>query len=121
MQRKQLWTKISGGLMSLFVLVNIISCGNIHHDDTGTVTSGWVSKESGTTEDLRGIACKGTTWVAVGENGIVIVSTDNGNTWATKPSGTENDLYGVACNGTAWIAAGKHGTVIVSTDTALRQ
>jgi len=56
MQRKQLWTKISGGLMSLFVLVNIISCGNIHHDDTGTVTSGWVSKESGTTEDLRGIA-----------------------------------------------------------------
>ena len=61
MQRKQLWTKISGGLMSLFVLVNIISCSNIYHDDTGTVTSGWVSKKSGTTEDLRGIACKGNT------------------------------------------------------------
>ena len=80
MQRKQLWTKISGGLMSLFVLVNIISCGNIHHDDTGTVTSGWVSKKSGTTEDLRGIACKDTTWMAVGLGKDVIVSTNNGDT-----------------------------------------
>ena len=92
MQRKQLWTKISGGLMSLFVLVNIISCSNIYHDDTGTVTSGWVSKKSGTTEDLRGIACKGTTWMAVGLGKYVIVSTNNGDTRTPKPIGTKEFL-----------------------------
>ena len=74
---------ISGGLMGLFVLGNITSCGNIYHGNTS-----WTQKSSGTTETLTGIACNGNTWGIVGKEGTILMSTDNGETFMPKTSGT---------------------------------
>ncbi len=46
MTKKQLWTKISGGILSLFVLGGV-SCGNLHQINTGAVVNGWVNKSIG--------------------------------------------------------------------------
>ena len=116
MKKKQLWTTISGGLMSLFVLGNITSCGNIYHGNTGAITNGWTKKVSGTTEPLNGIACNGNTWGIVGYAGTILISTDNGNTFTKKASGTTEPLYGIACNGNTWIAVGSTNTILISTD-----
>jgi len=55
---------------------------------------------------LNRVACNDDTWVAVGVNGALIVSTDNGATWTPKPSGTNEILYDIACNGNTWVVAG---------------
>ena len=114
MKKKQLWTMISGGLMGLFVLGNITSCGNIYHGNTS-----WTQKSSGTTQLLIGIACNGNTWGIVGDRGTILMSTDNGNTFTQKSSGTTQRLLNIACNGNTWGIIGNEGTILMSTDAAL--
>ena len=122
MNRNQLWTRIAGGVMSLFVLGSITSCGGMYQGNTGAVKKGWEKKHSGTGVFFRSVACNGNTWVAVGplveaeKNAPVIVSTDNGNTWSTKKNGTWYSLTSVAWNGNTWVAVGYDGTIIASTD-----
>src|SRR5918912_1609194 len=57
------------------------------------------SQTSGTTNDLRGVACsRPSTCVAVGAPlGAIVRSTDGGRTWRRQPSGTTTVLGGVAC------------------------
>ena len=114
MKKKQLWTMISGGLMGLFVLGNITSCGNIYHGNTS-----WTQKSSGTTEALTDVACNGNTWGIVGDKDTILMSTDNGNRFAQKASGTTQRLLNIACNGNTWGIVGNKGTILMSTDTAL--
>lgn len=57
------------------------------------------------------------TWVAVGTNGKIYVSTDDGLTWAARTSGTTNLLRGVAKIGGKWVVVGHAGTVLDSADT----
>ena len=116
MTKKQMQTVIRNGVLSLFVLGTITACENIYHGNTAAVTSPWVKKTSGTTRFLFGVACNSSTWVTVGRDGTILVSTDNGNTWTTKQSGTVRDLRGVACNGSVWVAVGDGGTILTSTD-----
>ena len=51
----------------------------------------WSGETSGTTEHLRGIAYGSSTWVAVGDSGTIITSTD-GSSWSVVTSGTSNEL-----------------------------
>jgi photosystem II stability/assembly factor-like uncharacterized protein len=37
--------------------------------------------------------------VAVGDGGIILVSTDAGVTWTSPTSGTDNILRGISCSG----------------------
>jgi len=54
------------------------------------------------------------TWVAVGEYGMIQVSTDNGETWTQVLSPTSDNLNAVRyCNGT-WIAVGDNGLILSS-------
>ena len=84
----------------------------------GTV---WTSRTSGTANVLRGVCWTGTRYVAVGDAGTVLNSTD-GITWTTATSGTTTPLYNVAVasNGTTVVAVGGDtsalGHVIRSTD-----
>lgn len=57
------------------------------------------------------------TFVAVGNSGAVIYSTDGGENWTPGNSGTQNDLRSVASNGKGrFVAVGSYGTVIYSID-----
>ena len=115
MEKKQLYTSIVGGIMSLFVLGNITSCG--HGFKGGTALTKPASTNSGgVRKSWFGVACNGNTWVAVGMDGALTVSTDNGATWTPKPSGVNELLYGVACNGNTWVAIGSRYAPLVSTD-----
>ena len=62
-------------------------------------------------------SCDGTT-IAIGSQGAVWVSTDEGTSWKHSNSGTENSLNAVAFSGDCEIAVavGENGAVLVSTD-----
>ena len=116
MTKKQLWTQISGGILNLFVLGSITSCGNIYQGNTGGVKNGWENKNSGFNAPIYGISCNGNTWVAVGGSGSILVSTDNGNTWNKKNSEIDTRINDIACNGNTWIAVGIFNAILISTD-----
>lgn len=88
---------------------------------------------SGVTVELRGIAVgntpAGTRWVAVGADGTILRSSDNGLTWSTSVSGVSSALNAViwlpdpaSLNeiGTptagVWVAVGDAGVILTSED-----
>ena len=115
MTKKQLWTYISGGILNLFVLGSITSCGGMYQN-----SSGWRKQENITKDrHLNAIACNGDTWVICGDNRTIVISTDDGNTWNSKVSGSDLDyspFCAVAHNGDKWIAGGKDCGLYVSID-----
>ena len=116
MKKKQLYTTIAGGIMSLFVLGSITCCEGMYKGNTKVIKNSFNVKHSGTSQPLCCVAVNGNTWVAVGWYDTILVSTDNGNTWTKKTSGTTKDLYGVAVNGNTWVTVGDTGTILVSID-----
>lgn len=93
MTKKQLWTYISGGILNLFVLGSITSCGGMYQN-----SSGW-QKQKIITKDraLNAIACNGDTWVICGDYRTILISTDDGNTWKSKVSGGGFRLFTLLC------------------------
>lgn len=69
----------------------------------------------GPVKDLLFVAAVGA-WIAVGDDGLVITSRDNGITWDQQKSGTAEDLAGVALHSTTLIVVGAKGTILTSTD-----
>ena len=63
---------------------------------TTLAQSGWVQQTSGTTENLISVYFinENVGW-AVGENGIIINTTDGGANWNPQNSNTTDDLYSV--------------------------
>ena len=58
---------------------------------------GWILQESGTTVNLRSISSyDGVNIIAVGEGGIILLSTNYGVRWTELPSPTHETLNGVA-------------------------
>ncbi len=72
----------------------------------------WISRASGTTNNITGIAWSGTQFVAVG--GSILTSPD-GVTWASRKS-DDNSLWGIAWSGTQFVAVGWEGTILTSPD-----
>jgi pheromone shutdown protein TraB len=58
-------------------------------------TCNWMLRTSGTTNNLYGIAFGNNTFVAVGFNGTVITSSNNGVSWGPGTSGTTQTLLAV--------------------------
>jgi hypothetical protein len=99
--------------------------------DHGTIVSRdasgvWTREESGTTEDLEGVATTGGFWYAVGKGGVIL-RRDSGAThvWEPTPSGTKADLLAVvtppastwAATRFAAFAVGRGGAIL-ELDTA---
>ena len=116
MKKKQLYTSIAGGIMSLFVLGSITCCEGMYKGNTRAVKNSFVPKYSDATSSFDGVTVNDNTWIVVGIDGTILVSADNGNTWTKKTSGTAKRLRGVAVNGNTWVAVGDYSTILVSAD-----
>ena len=64
---------------------------------------------------LAGIVYGAGRFVAVGDGGVVLVSSD-GETWFVRPVGTKQDLSDVAWSGSRFVAVGASGTILSSGD-----
>jgi len=77
----------------------------------------WTTVASGTTNHLRAIAFGAGTFVATGDNGAVLTSS-NGISWTLRSSGVTNSIDGVAFRHGQFVAVGKSGLIITSPDGA---
>ena len=113
MTKRQLWTYIAGGVLNLFVLGSITSCGGMYNASPG---GNLKNKRSGTDKSLYSVAYGNGTWIAAGSRGTILKSTDNGNSWTIKNSGTDTFISGIFYGSNTWIAVGEKGTILKSTD-----
>ena len=56
----------------------------------------------------------GATWVAVGQFGMIQVSTDDGDSWTQVASPVAQTLNGIAYGNSKWIAVGQEGVILVN-------
>jgi len=75
-------------------------------------------KNSGTTQNLNGLKIQPTLYqplvTAVGNNGVITRSTDQGETWTVSPAVTSSNLYAVDISGGVQFAAGDNGVILIS-------
>lgn len=101
-----------GGSPGLFVTVGHL--GTILTSATGEAGT-WQAQRSGTTAWLQDIEWDGSRFLAVGYDGVILVSPD-GRQWFPQASPTTAALYAVTWSGTQYIAVGSGGTVLSSPD-----
>lgn len=82
----------------------------VHPGETGAAIDGWVLRNA----QLNDMAYGEGVYVAVGENGFILRSTD-GETWSRVNTGMDDNLYGVAYGGTNFVAIAG-GPVLASPD-----
>jgi hypothetical protein len=75
----------------------------------------WTSRTSGTTNTLYGATFANGTFVAVGNPGTILTSSD-GVSWSSQNSGTTNALLGITFGVGTWVATGANGTILTSTN-----
>jgi photosystem II stability/assembly factor-like uncharacterized protein len=75
----------------------------------------WTKRLSGVPFALNDVVFNGTTFIAVGDGGGVLTSTD-GIDWVPRDSGTGADLTSVASMGVDVVAVGSDATVLLSND-----
>jgi hypothetical protein len=73
------------------------------------------TRVSGTSSRLNGLVWSGSQFVAVGNDGTILTSTDGAN-WLKRTSGTTEILEGVVWTGAQYIAVGANGTALTSPD-----
>ena len=89
-------------------------------DNGSTWTSRTITYDNGTTtnyttNNLNDITYGNSTFVAVGNSGNILTSSD-GTSWDNRTSGTSNDLYGVTYENSTYVATGENGTILTSSD-----
>ena len=113
MTKRQLWTYIAGGVLNLFVLGSITSCGGMYQ----TSPNGDMKpKKSGTNIYLTCIAYGNNTWIVTGSTCFILKSTDKGNSWTKKYDGASFTWIWPSYGNDTWIATCDDGTILKSTD-----
>ena len=98
-----------------FLAVLIISIRTLYAQ-----SAGWSVQSSHTTVNLHGIASSDfNTWIAVGEAGTILRSSDGGNQWAAIASPVGDALRSVSFSGSIGLAVGIAGRILRSTDNGL--
>ena len=77
----------------------------------------WATKSSGVSSHLLHVFISSNYSLAVGYNGVILKSTDNGETWVKKKSGVTNDLWACFISGDEAWAVGTSGIILHSTDS----
>ncbi len=75
----------------------------------------WIERDSGISNSLAAIAYGNGSFVAVGEFGTILTSSD-GRVWSPQSSGTTNLLLAVTCANGLWVAVGLCGTILTSSN-----
>lgn len=78
----------------------------------------WTQQSSGVSPALSGIVFGGGKFVAAGEDGIILTST-NGVDWQAQTSGTIQSLRGVTYGNGIFVVVGQGGTALTSPDGIL--
>jgi uncharacterized protein YmfQ (DUF2313 family)/photosystem II stability/assembly factor-like uncharacterized protein len=76
----------------------------------------WNLQTSGTVEHLEAIVSGGGYLLAVGRNGVVIYSADDGETWANAEF-TSDDMFAAGYNAGNWMIGGVDGRIYSAVDT----
>lgn len=95
---------------------NFVAVGSSGQIYTSTNGFSWTQRNSGTANNLHGVAAGNNLLVAVGDNGTVQTS-PTGVTWTTRTSGTSLALYSVVYSNGLYVAVGQEGTVVTSLDS----
>ena len=82
---------------------------------TTTYDNGTTVHINYTTNNLNDITYGNSTFVAVGNSGNILTSSD-GTSWDNRTSGTSNDLNGVSYENSTFVAVGENGTIVTSSD-----
>ena len=93
--------------------IMVASKGNIIMSSGDPST--WRAVASPTTDRLEDVVFANGRFVAVGESGTILVSTDGLN-WFNQTRGPNHDLDGLAVGNGLAVAVGKNGTILSSTD-----
>ena len=76
----------------------------------------WTRVSTGVTTPLNGLTQNGSTTVAVGDEGVILSSTDGGATWTRRGLNvTSEDLLAITSALGRYIAVGRNGTILVAT------
>jgi hypothetical protein len=94
-------------------LVTVGEAGSVYTNQTGSAS--YLPQDSGTTENLFGVASSGMLFTAVGAAGVIITSPD-GVTWTRRTSHTTRTLAAVAWCTTQFVAVGNGGVIDTSPD-----
>jgi len=89
--------------------------------DNTTSPDTWTSVNTnsngfGPNNGIIGVAYGNNTFVAVGDSGNIVRSTDDGSSWENATSPTANGLYGVTFGNNTFVGVGLSGYIIRSTD-----
>ena len=77
--------------------------------------AGYTASTGGSKSQYNAMVVGNGTYVAVGNNGSIVYSTD-GIVWNNTNSGTKNSLFGVTYGQGTFVAVGGNGTIIYSSD-----
>ncbi len=105
-------------LLFLMILPLVfVSCGDDDDNGVAPVDPGqrWTIRSVGTNRTIFDVVQRDTLYVAVGQSGTVLTSTD-GTAWTTQESGIDVDLFGITANADRFVAVGNNGYIVTSTD-----
>ena len=100
--------RLSPAAIVSLILLALILLGGISFGIYHAVTSG-------TSNNLTGVAGSGSQFVAVGDSGTILTSSD-GHTWTIQTSGSSQNLADVVWSGSQFVAVGYTGTILTSPD-----
>ena len=102
--------------MKSFSIFLVASLFFLSHQSFG-LGSGWSIVPSKTLSTLYGVSFSDmNTWIAVGNSGTIVRSSDGGIGWSVVPSPVGGELRGVSFHGKIGVAVGLSGAVVRSTD-----
>jgi photosystem II stability/assembly factor-like uncharacterized protein len=99
----------------LFVLCIIVMPAGISHADP---LANWVTITSGTNHWFYGLTYGNGAFVAVGDYGTILTSTD-GVAWTPRTSGDSHHLYGAGFGNNTFVAVGTIGTILTSSNNGV--
>jgi photosystem II stability/assembly factor-like uncharacterized protein len=97
-------------------LVNVTPPPSWPQDPSTASAERWTRKKSGTRNDLTAVDFVGTDGWAVGM-GVVLATSDDGQSWSPQSTGYDGWLFGVDFAGAehGWVVGGAYGGVVLAT------
>jgi hypothetical protein len=103
-------------MQALSALPGLVAAISIPWIGMGAIPTAWQARDSGTSNRLNGVAYGDGMYVAVGQNGTVVTSSD-GTNWVHRSLGETNaELLCVTHGGGRFVAGGREGVLRSSTD-----